>query len=72
MIVDVGVANPLTDLPACLGKVRWRSEEAARSGHGRPYRCLWCDGWHTAVHELKGRKKSNGKARDGRNFHRRR
>lgn len=56
--VTIEAANPVTDLPACLGKRRFTSEEeASRDSNFRPYFCVWCDGWHTSAHGFKGSRK---------------
>jgi hypothetical protein len=53
--VVIQEANPATDLPACLGKVRFVSEEEALAQSSfRPYFCPWCDGYHTSAHGFKG------------------
>lgn len=42
----------------CAGKVRHSTaisaaKQAKHSGHGRPYRCEYCDGWHVGNKGLK-------------------
>jgi hypothetical protein len=53
--VSILEANPPTSLPACLGKVRFPTEDDAREGSDfRPYYCPWCLGYHTSFHGFKG------------------
>jgi hypothetical protein len=53
--ITIEAANPVTDLPACLGKVRYESEQdAVRESSFRPYFCPWCEGYHTSAHGFKG------------------
>ena len=53
--VTITAANPDVDIPACLGKVEYASEEEARARSSfEPYKCAWGDHWHTTSQGFKG------------------
>jgi hypothetical protein len=57
-LVTIEAANPSNDVPPCLGKKRYETEEEAAAGtspNHRVYFCAW-DGphYHTSAHGYKG------------------
>jgi hypothetical protein len=76
-IVSITEANPINDVPACLGKKRFETELEARQRKNqtkgialRVYYCAWCDGWHLSKQDkVKGQNKTFGR---GKRYNRRR